>query len=44
LFPNIIYRPQMAMYSKAAARLLGLPENHITCRLLFTGSGDVVEV
>jgi len=38
------YRPQMAMYRKAAARLLGLPENHITCRLLFTGSGDVVEV
>ncbi|MBM4356170.1 MAG: hypothetical protein FJ109_20655, partial [Deltaproteobacteria bacterium] len=38
------YRPQMAMYRKAAARLLSLPEDHVTCRLLFTASGDVVEV
>ncbi len=39
-----IYRPQMALYRKAAARLLGLPETRIAGRLLFTGSGDVVEV
>ena len=38
------YRPQMAMYRKAAARLLGLPEDHVKSRLLFTASGDVVAV
>jgi hypothetical protein len=36
------YRPQIALYRHALARLTGLPTEKIECALLFTRSGRLV--
>ena len=38
------YRPQIALYRKAVARLTGLPEKAVEARLLFTRTGTLAPV
>ena len=36
-----VYRPQLDSYRQALSRILGLPEEHIECKILFTRVGAV---
>jgi ATP-dependent helicase/nuclease subunit A len=38
------YRPQMQLYRRVLADMLGFTEDRIRCQLLFTKTGEVVEV
>jgi len=38
------HQPQLALYRRVLARLTGLSEKAITCKLVFTRSTQVVEV
>ena len=38
------YWPQLSLYAKALARMLGLEASQITCQLLFTDSGVIIDL
>lgn len=38
------YRPQLHLYRRVLSHMLSLPEASIRCQLLFTGTGDVVDL